>query len=132
MYLEVVFEHKCCLFVGVMRIALFQVITLCNNPQERSSQLLHGRSLKSRTVSVRLLVIQQSGAYLTAHCTPRFLHNFPIKMLGNLINTVRILSSIECGLDMQLFMASLYLWFYFVHRKLLHHHHGCCSVGLLG
>jgi len=40
----------------------------------------------------------------------------------------------EYGLDMQLFMATLYLWVYFVHRKLLHHHHhhGCCSVGLLG
>jgi hypothetical protein len=105
---------------------------LRNNPEERSSQLLHGRSPKSFTVAVRLLVIQQSGTYLSAHCTSGFLHNFPIKTLGNLINTVRILSLIEYSLDMQLFMASQYLWFYFVHRKLHHHHHGCCSVGLLG
>jgi hypothetical protein len=50
-----------------------------------------------------------------------------------MINTVRILSLVEYGLGMQLFMASLYLWVYFVHKKLLlHYHHGCYSVGLVG
>jgi len=78
MHPEVVFEHKCCLFVGVMRIALLWVIMLHNNPEERSTQLFHGRSLKSCIVGVRLLVIQQSGTYLSAHTTSRFLHNFKL------------------------------------------------------
>jgi len=30
------------------RRALFSVVTLCNNPEERSSQALRGGSLKSR------------------------------------------------------------------------------------
>jgi hypothetical protein len=30
------------------RTALFSVVTLCNNPEERSSQLLRGGSVKSR------------------------------------------------------------------------------------